>query len=114
MAKLYMNPQIGKIAKASQFNGLRSMIRELGFIVLIDNYRSFYYGIYRKYNVETKEYEFSIVSKINEEKERILLSEGFEQIKSAYSNNIPSKYLWNFPKIELGGNAMPETMRQEF
>jgi len=94
MAKLYANSQTGEIAKASQFNGLRTMINELGFELLIDNYRSFYYGVYRRYNPDTGKYEFRKVSKVNDQKEKILINEGYEKIKAAYSNKIPKEFLW--------------------
>lgn len=96
MAKLYANSQSGKIAKASQFSGLKPMIEELGFTLLIDNYRSFYYGIYRIYNSETRKYEFRKISKINEQKEQMLISQGYEKIKAAYSNKIPEEFLWQY------------------
>lgn len=94
MAKLYANPQTGEIAKASQFNGLRPMIEELGFTILIDNYRSFYYSVYRIYNSEMQKYEFRKLSKIDEQKEQMLIRQGYEKIKAAYSNKIPEEFLW--------------------
>lgn len=94
MAKLYANPQTGEIAKASQFNGLREIVKDFGFQLLIDNYRSFYYGIYRKFNPDTGKYEFRKVSKINEQKEQMLINQGYEKIKAAYSNEIPEQYFW--------------------
>jgi hypothetical protein len=72
------------------------MAEDLGFKILINNYRSFYYGIYRRFNSETKNYEFRKVSKINEKKEQVLLNEGFEKIKDAYTNQIKKEFLWKY------------------
>ncbi|MDU5082722.1 hypothetical protein [uncultured Tissierella sp.] len=95
MAIIYANEKTGVIARASDLTGIKELAEDLGFKILINNYRSFFYGIYRRFNSETKKYEFRKVSKINEEKEQVLLKEGFEKIKDAYSNQIPKEFLWN-------------------
>ena len=50
--------------------------------------------IYRRHNTDTGQYEFRKVSKINEQKEQMLISQGYEKIKAAYSNEIPKEFLW--------------------
>lgn len=96
MAIIYANEKTGVIARASDLTGIKEMAEDLGFKILINNYRSFYYGIYRRFNSETKNYEFRKVSKINEKKEQVLLNEGFEKIKDAYTNQIKKEFLWKY------------------
>jgi hypothetical protein len=95
MAKVYGNEITGMLAKASSLSGIKGLVNELGFTVLIiNNYRSYFYSIFRKYNQDTKKYEFKKLAKVNEIKEEILKKQGYEKIKDAYSNEIPHQFLF--------------------
>lgn len=62
MAIIYGNEKSGLIARASDLTGIKELAEDLGFKILINNYRSFFYGIYRRFNFDTKKYEFRKVS----------------------------------------------------
>lgn len=94
MAKIYANEQNGLLAKASSLSGIKGLIEELGFTILIINYRSFFYSIFRKYNHSTGRFEFVKLAKVSEDKEEILKQRGYEKIKEAYSNEIPKQFLF--------------------
>lgn len=94
MANIYVNEKSGLIAKASDLAGIKELVEDLHFKILVNDYRSFFYGIYRRHNTDTGKYEFRKVSKINEQKEQMLISQGYEKIKAAYSNEIPKEFLW--------------------
>ena len=94
MANIYVNEKSGLVAKASDLTGIKELAEDLHFKIFINDYRSFFYGIYRKHNPDTGQYEFRKVSKINDQKEKVLVIEGYVKIKAAYSNEIPEQYLW--------------------
>lgn len=95
MAKIYANEQTGLLAKASSLSGIKGLAEELGFtILIINNYRSFFYSIFRKLNNETGKFEFVKLAKINKEKEEVLRQQGYEKIKDAYSNEIAQQFLF--------------------
>ncbi|MBB6215092.1 hypothetical protein HNQ80_001181 [Anaerosolibacter carboniphilus] len=94
MAKIYVNEQNGMLAKASSLSGIKGVAEELGFTVLISNYRSFFYSIFRKYNQDSGKFEFVKLSKTNKEKEEVLRQQGYEKIKDAYSNEILQQFLF--------------------
>ena len=94
MANIYVNDKSGLIAKASDLAGIKELAEDLHFKILVNDYRSFFYGIYRRHNPDTGQYEFRKVSRINDQKERVLVNEGYVKIKAAYSNEIPKKFLW--------------------
>lgn len=94
MANIYVNEKSGLIAKASDLAGIKELAEELHFKILVNDYRSFFYGIYRRHNPNTGQYEFRKVSKINAQKEQMLIKQGYEKIKAAYSNEISKEFLW--------------------
>lgn len=94
MANIYVNEKTGLIAKASDLVGIKELVEDLHFKILINDYRSFFFGIYRKFNPDMDKYEFRKVSKIDGQTEQILLKQGYEKIKAAYSNEISEQYLW--------------------
>lgn len=94
MANIYVNENSGLIARASDLTGIKGLVEDLHFKILINDYRSFFFGIYRKKNSGTGKYEFRKVSKIDEQKEQMLLEQGYVKIKAAYSNEILKEFLW--------------------
>lgn len=94
MANIYVNDKSGLVAKASDLAGIKELAEDLHFKILINDYRSFFYGIYRRHNPDTGQYEFRKVSKVNKQMEQMLFKQGYEKIKDAYSNEIPEQYLW--------------------
>lgn len=45
MAIIYANEKTGVIARASDLTGIKELAGNLGFKILVNNYRSFFYGI---------------------------------------------------------------------
>ena len=92
MAKLKKQAKSGKIANARELKGLKSQLKELGIEDLIDNYKGFYYTVWRKYNNQKRIYDFKTTGELIKESEKILIEDGWELIKSAKTNKIEEKY----------------------
>lgn len=92
MAKIFGNKKSGQLATARELSGVKTLLDQLGFVCIIENYQSYFYGIWIKYNNNTKEYEFEKTSKTGTRFEEMLIEHGYMNIKEAYSNVIKVGY----------------------